>query len=164
MPGYIGKAAKSCPFYIEVLFCLNGVFQIYYCTHVTFYSIWQHCDRLQRALIIRIDYFTMGCPTKVSDWSKTLSNPADSSHKAPPPVFASYLLQHPQIKHHFTPIEYQQCITSPLIHTGPTTGSTFNLDDSVCGFKNTSMTKKNSEIYSEVLYIYLFIMFGCRVY
>lgn len=55
-----GKAAKSCPFCMELLFCLNGVFQIYYCMHVTFYSVWQHCDSLQRALMIRIDYFTMG--------------------------------------------------------------------------------------------------------
>lgn len=47
-------------FCIELLFCFNGLFHVFYCVHVTFYRLWQHCDRLQRALMIQIDYFTTG--------------------------------------------------------------------------------------------------------
>lgn len=38
---------QTLSFCSELVFCLNVLFLIYYCMHVTFYSCWQDCNRLE---------------------------------------------------------------------------------------------------------------------
>lgn len=61
VPGFRGNAAKSCPFLYRVTLLFQwGYFKFFIACMLHFIGSGRLCDRLQRALMIQIDYFTTG--------------------------------------------------------------------------------------------------------